>query len=330
MTTDSEGDYPIDAVAAAWLIKMRGEDANVLRTELDAWLQAAPEHREAYDRARRQMSAANVLKSSARYGTAHTAKRRSRLPIWISCGAAAAAAALLIVVVGAGGASIPAFAPSGTSAAIAAEPLVTRRGEIRTFQLSDGSRATLDTDSRLEVIFGSDERRVRLVQGRARLSVKRGSSPFQIEAGRGAFVVEDADLDIRVHASGTVTALLRRGEARLRSAEADSPETRLSPGEALAYGAGPDLGAKVVPAEAIPRDWPDGWAEYRSIRLGNLVAEANRYAAVPIVIDDAETAALEVSGRFYIRETAPFTDRLARLFDLAIDRKPDAIHLRQR
>lgn len=329
MTTGSEGNYPVDAVAAAWLTKMRGEEAGPLRAELNAWLQASPDHREAYDRLRRQMEAATILKTSARHGTAHSAKRRSNLPGWISWGAAAAAVALLIVAVGVGGASVPGIPSGGTAMAIAAEPLVTRRGEIRTFRLADGSRAILDTDSRLEVALGNNQRQVRLTKGRVRLSVARSDRPFRIEAGQRALTVRDGDIDVGVDTSGAVTLTLRRGEAKLRSGGRD-PGTTLPPGKSLVYRGDSGTSAVAAPADAMPRDWPEGWADYRSIRLDRLVAQANRYAEFPIVIDDAATAALDVSGRFHISQTDAFADRIAQLFDLVIERKSDVIHLRSR
>ena len=50
-------------------------------------------------------------------------------------------------------------------------PLQTRHGEIRTYNLSDGSKVTLDADSRVEVTMSEAERRLRLRQGKARFAV---------------------------------------------------------------------------------------------------------------------------------------------------------------
>ena len=54
MTSTSGGNYPVDEVAQAWLIKMRGEDAGALRGEFEAWLLASADHGEAYRRAERR------------------------------------------------------------------------------------------------------------------------------------------------------------------------------------------------------------------------------------------------------------------------------------
>lgn len=329
MTKGSGDDYPVDEVARAWLIKMRGEDAGALRGEFDAWLLASADHAEAYRRAEKRMSALAILKSSARHGTDHMAERRGRLRGWLPWGAAATAIAILIIAFGAGGASLPGQ-PGSVSTARAAEPLVTQRGEIRTFRLADGSRATLDTDSHLEVTLGTDDRHMRLIKGRVRLSVASQAAPLRIEVGRGAATANDAELDIGVDEAGTVTMALRRGEAELRPDGKAERATSLSPGRALAYRNDGKLqpGAGLT-AEFSP-NWPEGWAEYRSIRLDRLVAEANRYAVVPIVIDDRASAALEVSGRFHISQTEAFAERIASLFNLSVEPTADAIHLRRR
>ena len=66
MSRVSDGKYPVDEVASAWLIKMRGEDARKLRAEFDAWLSASPDHRDAYQRAERRMSASPLVRAAAR------------------------------------------------------------------------------------------------------------------------------------------------------------------------------------------------------------------------------------------------------------------------
>lgn len=329
MTKRSDGDYPVDEVARAWLIKMRGEDAGALRGEFEAWLLASADHCEAYRRAERRMSALAALKTSQRHGTSHAEARRGPVRGWLPWGAAATAIALLIIAIGAGGASLPGQ-PGTASVARAAEPLVTQRGEIRTFRLADGSRATLDTDSRLDVAFGKGARSVRLIKGRVRLAIARRDVPLHIAAGQGRTTANDAEIDLSVDEAGTVTAALRRGEADLRLDAKAGPGTALPRGEALTYRRDGRLQLAATPASDIPASWPEGWADYRSIRLDHLVAEANRYAVLPVVIDDRSIAALEVSGRFHISQTERFADRIASLFGLGVERTADAIHLRRR
>src|SRR3546814_15171152 len=63
--------------------------------------------------------------------------------------------------------------------------LVTERGEIRSFKLEDGSTATLDSDTRIEVSISSDTRYVRVAQGRARVKIVNDVRPFRLAAGQG-------------------------------------------------------------------------------------------------------------------------------------------------
>ncbi|MBN8842727.1 MAG: FecR domain-containing protein [Sphingomonadales bacterium] len=329
MTSTNGGDYPVDEVAQAWLIKMRGEDADALRGEFEAWLLASADHGEAYRRAEHRMAALAVLKTSQRHGTSHAEARRGRVRGWLPWGAAATAIALLIVAIGAGGASLPGQ-PGSASIARAAEPLITQRGEIRTFRLADGSSATLDTDSRLDVAFAAGDRSVRLIRGRVRLTIARQDIPLHIDAGRGTTIANNAEIDLSLDETGTVSAVLRRGEADLRAGAKTGSATELSQGKTLTYRRDGKLQLGMAQASDIPANWPEGWAEYRSIRLDRLVAEANRYAVIPIVIDDAASAALEVSGRFHLSETDAFAERIATLFGLRVERTARAIHLRRR
>ncbi|MBU0823187.1 MAG: FecR domain-containing protein [Alphaproteobacteria bacterium] len=322
MTSANDGDYPVDEVAQAWLIKMRGEESGALREEFDAWLIASADHGEAYRRAERRMAALAVLKTSERHGTDHAEARRGRARGWLPWGAAATAIALLMIAIGAGGAPLPGQ-PGSASVARAAEPLVTQRGEIRSFRLADGSSATLDTDSRLELAFGDGARSVRLTKGRVRLSIARQNIPLHIEAGRGTTIANDAEIDLRLDEAGTVSAVLRRGDADLRPDAKTGPATALTRGKTLSYRRDGRSQLEVAQAPDIPANWPEGWAEYRSIRLDRLVAEANRYAVIPIVIDDAAIAALDVSGRFHLSETEAFAERIASLFGLSVERSAD-------
>ena len=338
--SEADDDYEVGEIARAWLVKMRGDDAGSLRAEFEAWLAAAPAHRAAYDRIARAMDGARVLKTSYRHGSAQAALRQRGSPRrWLSWGAAAAATALFLVAIGAGGAPLPAPLGAGPTAR-AAEPLITRRGEIRTFRLADGSTATLDTDSRLEIDFSDHVRRVRLAKGRVRLAVAADTRPLEAAAGAAMVRTRAGAFDLDLGAAGEAHVLLLRGTADIsaafangRSGDAARP---LALGERLVYRADrsapprPSGAAHRVAADTAAADWPNGWAEYRSIALGSLVAEANRYAHRPIIVEERAVAALAVSGRFQLTEPDHVARRLTSLFDLELSEEADGLHLEKR
>src|SRR3546814_10318219 len=128
-------------------------------------------------------------------------------------------------------------------------------------RLAIGSSATLDTDSRLDVAFGDGDRSVRLVKGRVRLSIAKQAIPLHIDAGRGAAIANDAEIDLSLDEAGTVSAALRRGEADVRADAKTGTATALSQGKTLTYRRDGNLQLSTTQASDIPENWPEGWAE---------------------------------------------------------------------
>ena len=70
-------------------------------------------------------------------------------------------------------------------------------GEIRTFALADGSRVTLDTNSRIRVSISSNERHVVLDEGRARFKIRNAfSSPFIVVTRAGKVIAQGQVFDV--------------------------------------------------------------------------------------------------------------------------------------
>lgn len=164
--------------------------------DLEVWLAASPDHKRAYDKVDRVYGKLSVLGGSERHGIAKRS-RRTRNPSvnWVSLGAIAATIAALVYIATGNAIRSPERNQEIASAA-KLEPLETKRGEIRKFTLADGSIATLDTDSKIEVSMTPESRRLRLSQGRARLSVVTDTRPFTIEAGTGEIVTKAAQFDV--------------------------------------------------------------------------------------------------------------------------------------
>lgn len=257
----------------------------------------------------RQSSAARPPRSSS----------RGRRPVVIGMTAAASAA---IIAFGIGFMSRPMFSPIVTPAL--AQTFQTGHAEIRSFSLSDGSDMTLDSDTRVEVTIDSTRRRALLQRGRVRFMVKADPRPFTIKAMNGQVVTAQGTVDVEVDSGDQADISLRAGTATVQvDGRAAEP---LMVGQPVVYA--PESAAP-TPA-AIPdntRDWPAGWAEYRTISLGALIAQANRYATAPIILDDPSLATLQASGRFKLTDTANFARWIAETFGLRVSRRDDGIHL---
>ena len=323
--------------AEAWLVRLRRDDVakdSSLNIEFKAWLAASPEHSEAYEKVSKRFLTYDKMKGSTKHGAAGRAERlRTDRNYWLPLGAAAAAIAAIIFFVS-GGSSLP-FENDARSQAtlVQFEPLETARGEIRSFKLEDGSVATLDTDSRIEVSMSKDSRRLRLAQGKARLDIVDDSRPFTVEVGSGEILTNLAVLDIGYQGSQTATVQLIAGDAQLRpAAEFASlkPSSRpLAVGGLLTVGM-EQFRVSEVTSPANRKNWPSGWVEYKSIRLDALVSQVNEYAVNPVQIDDASIAALRVSGRFKIDDAEGFVARICELFELSSRSDSGTIYLRKR
>ena len=327
--------YSVDEIARAWVVKMRGVSSDALRAEFKEWLASAPEHRAAYYRVERQLDRAAILKISSRFGE-DRAGRRSQLLAgrWLSWGAFATIAGLLLIGYGAFGATLPGPFSAGSAKAVAAETFTTDRGEIRRFQLADGSVAILDTASRLDVMLHGGSRRVRVIRGRVRFAISADGRPFTAEANGVAVRAENAEFDLAVAGPGTGHVALWRGTARisgLKEAGGSMRDSiRLQPANAFVFKSEENrLLVESAPDQDV-REWPDGWADYRSVTLARLVGDANRYARRPIILDTPALARIEVSGRFKISETEVFTRQIAALLDLAVTQEVGGLHLRKK
>ncbi len=336
MTDGQGGDqndaHTIEDEAIAWLVRMRGPDAASLEGPFEQWLAASPEHRRAHAWALRHFEDAAILKQSDRHGSG--ARRPQPVARWLVAGAlSAAAASLLLIVVGKplefGNSRRPVAVSTVTS------PLVTARGEIRTFHLPDGTAVTLDTDSKLAFTIDASARHLDLERGKARFTVAKDARPFIVSAGAGAVSARAATFDLGYDDRQVLIRLIS-GNAEVRPVARNAvymvPTRQVFAGQSLSYRASSFSYLPVPPRLRSVNDahWPSGWVEYRSVPLSVLVDQANRYAAKPIIVDSSGVGSLQASGRFRLTDTDAFARRIAEVFDLNVSHRPDGIHLSEK
>lgn len=318
----------IEDEAVAWLVRLGDQELESDHAALKAWLRESPEHRRAYAWAQRHFDRSIILRTSGRHG-----RRRVYSPRHRFAGVAIAAAIIAIFAIGVTFRSVPQM--QGESQLADNSPVLkTLPGQIDTFDLADGSKVTMDASSRLIVSISGNERRLRFQQGRARIAVRANARPFIVEAGQGELLTRAALFDIGRTVDGRIEIAVLSGKVDLRRlmrpAVMRSYPHHARAGQTIAY---PTDSFRPVarPRQGIDRrDWPQGWTEYDSIPLRVLVADANRYARPPIVLDDPALGELLVSGRFRLTQADRFSVRIADLFDLALSRRSSGIHLQRR
>jgi len=316
------GDDELRRDAANWFARMRAPDADRDRAGFEAWRAADPAHAETYDRLLRRWDQAAFLANTA-VGRGRRldgpAARPHRFP---GAGAIAAATVAALLAGAAWLFEARTLAPGRPAQATVA--LASSVGEIRAVALADGSRVTLDTDTRLEIAFSPGMRRVSLLRGRARFEVAPDAArPFTVSAGDSAVVARGTVFDVAFGPAGLRVALFKGVVDISRSVPGRGFGTkRLIAGQQLAV---PAAGVAAAPT-AIPvpeAQWTTGMLAFDATRLDAAVAEVNRYNRAKLAVGDEAAGALRVTGAYRATDPRGFATAVADAFHLRIERRAD-------
>lgn len=313
-----------DQAAARLLLEINEADP-VQAARLDAWLDRAPAHREAWLRAQALWDSFDGADDHRPLDLprrrARTLRGRSVAP-WALAAACLAAAAGLVWVLEPWR---PVVKPPPSVQSYAFEAA----DRIRLIDLPDGSKASLAAHSALTLTYAPSERRLRLVRGHVFFDVAhQAARPFVVEAGGRRITALGTRFDVRSDAEGLQVTLLE-GRVRVDSPSLDGPQAavELRPGEELvaAPGRAPTVGqADAAKAEA----WRQTRLVFEDRPLREVIAELNRYAVLQLVIDDPRVAALRITGQFRTGDNARFARNLSRLHPVrAVPDGPDRLKL---
>ncbi len=197
-------------------------------------------------------------------------------------------------------------------------------GEQINVALDDGSTATLNTNSKLEVDYSADKRFVKVKLGEALFEVARDlERPFIVRTPLATIKVTGTTFDVRTSPIET-TVLVVSGSVSV-SPKGEKART-LEAGQQLRID---ESGAGAVEAVDAVRviSWRAGKARYQDKPLGKVVSDLNRYFTTPIALADARLADMPVTGEFDLRDQNTAVAALAAAFDLQVRREPDRIVL---
>lgn len=320
---------PVDA-AAAWLLRLCDHEPDeVERAEFVEWDQAADNHAafiqaletwHAMDDVANEPWLAELMQEARAARHRHFHRQPPRR--WML---AAACVALVLFV--AGGVWWYAASPVTYSTGI---------GERRVVQLGDGSQISLDADTRVEVAYSRDHRRLRLLQGRVACDVAKDPlRPFSVRARNKVVVATGTEFSVEL-VSNQVRVVLYEGHVAVLDVDqrslrpepvrlAGSPEAAdsvLVPGRELVVAARADAATvnRVNPAQSIA--WEQGLLYFNNEPLGTAIQRINRYSAAQIAVGSADAARVRVSGVFEAGNTAAFISGVTAVFPIrAVDRK---------
>lgn len=294
-----------------------GELTETMRAEFEDWISQSGTHKRAYDSVVRLWADLNWSESLNRTAlnapeTKPVGRRASKglLPVAVGLMAAAAAVAAFIMQVPTPSHRMPAPTP------VFAETLhQTTIGEVREFELEDGSLVTLAGNSTLAVLQMDETRRVELRKGDAYFSVSRNEhSPFTVTTPRLSVSVLGTEFEINTKpnheevsvSEGLVEVSTTDGNARVK----------LSVGERAIVDRETMETATFDPARSA--NWRSGRLSFVNAPLEELVAETNQYFPGGIYFGDSDVSAFSVTTSFRTDQTETAISGVARSLGLSV------------
>jgi transmembrane sensor len=201
----------------------------------------------------------------------------------------------------------------------------TALGEQRSVLLADGSRATLNTASTIEVTLKKGRREVRLVHGEALFEVAHDAArPFVVRAGNALLEDVGTQFNVDVHSNATTVTVVEGrvavdspGASETAGAQADNsrpvtvePLILEANDRVVVTPAGvgaPQRGVNVAAFVA----WTQRQLIFEHRPLSEVAEEFNRYNKDRIDIDSAELERQEVTGVFDAKDPGSFVAFLA-------------------
>jgi len=290
------------AEAAAWVARLHGPNrTQEVEAGLRRWLADDPEHAAAFELLTDTWDKSAQLRRPSRDRAAGQLRTGFRFAPPRAALAAIAVAALAIV-----GAVLYLHQPVVT----------TGIAELRTLTLEDGSRLTLNSNTRVRVRFDDEARRITLERGEAMFEVaKRPTWPFVVTAGGREIRALGTSFDVR-HDQKDLVVTLVEGKVAVGPKQAREPIV-LSPGDRLTLAPANTPRIDRPPIDHVLA-WKRGQVVFDDAPLAEAVAEMNRYSRRMIRIDDADASGIRVSGIFNAGDSASFAQAVGRAYRLDV------------
>lgn len=227
--------------AAQWIVRLDDQPTAQDREAFRAWLAAAPEHLQAFQRLQGALAPLQVLQQAPARSALSTLKHAGRKA---KAARALALSVLLLVPVGL---TLQQFPPSYLLADIRSGS-----GQWLSRQLPDGSLLKLDGHSAVDVQFDSNTRTLRLVQGEILVEVaKDPTRPFRVLTEHGSVQALGTRFVVERLPSSTRLAMLESSTA------VDSAEQRrvVKAGEQLRFDANGPGALEAIDAAGVEQAW---------------------------------------------------------------------------
>jgi len=199
--------------------------------------------------------------------------------------------------------------------------ITTAAGQTSTLTMADGSRIQLNTDSELRIESRLFSRRVTLLRGEAGFDVAHTYRSFVVTANRTTVTDIGTVFDVRNQEDG----------ARV-SVQQGAVEVRSDSGPPLVLTADQSVRSSNGKLERLPDTepgqsgaWRRGKLYFNGTPLREAALDMQRYLAQPIVLADARSGDLRLSGEYDIKDVNDLLRVLPTILPVTVKRNADNV-----
>jgi len=311
-------DTRLDAEARAWVIELSsGHATPAIERAFNDWRTMSPRHDVAFKRAWRLWDGLaevehveQILTDRDNGAPLRPAPRISRR--WL---VGTGLAASLVCAAGIGVLSV---SSTGAESIV----LATQRGEIETFDLSDGSQITLGGASEVMGQFSAKARTLRLVEGNAYFDIARDPArPMTVDTHQLQVRVLGTRFDIKKRPD-SVSISVDSGHVRVTTRE----DTRdLEAGDQVTSVAALRLGPVQSFNPEKELSWRTGRLSYIDTSLGDIIADINRYSDRPVRLASDAPANLRLTVSFSVQQIGHVLAGLDTAYPIDVNETEDEI-----
>ncbi len=323
--------------AAAWCLELaEGPLSDERQRAFDAWRTESPDNLAAFERSSnlwRQMGEAAALPElvNVRERALATFRRRNQWR-WARravTGRAVAAAAAVLLAIG------------GTAWWWQSAPDIYRTGvgERRVVMLDDGSRASLDAATEVDVRMRGDRRELHLVSGRAKFDVAKDPlKPFSVRVGDKLVVATGTSFSVEM-INGKLRVILYEGRVVvldrpvsggtaaevLPALNTGGEDVALTPGRELIVGMSGQSQARLTRADPVRSlSWESGQLVFEDEPLSLAAGRINRYSTRRIELQGA-AGRMRVNGVFNTGDVEAFATGVEQTLPVRVIRERDVV-----
>ncbi len=312
--------------ASAWFTERRAGHAwsGKKELELQAWLEADPRHRQAYDEIAQTWDAFDHVARpvlardhATRPGPALAQGRRTGWTWFGNARHTIATAALAFSLLCAGGwywhDNTVQFSQS----------IHTAQAGQREVTLPDGSALTLNQNTHLEVAFYPRRREVVLLQGEAFFEVAtRHGDPFQVTSGDTRIHVVGTAFNVRTSASALYVKV-REGTVKVeRRARNGNQVEILNAGDGVEAEGRNDVLKRSSSEPEAAGSWRTGQLVFRNVSLYEVADELRGYLGEPIEVVGRQVRNHRLSGFASTANPQDFLQALPQLLPVSVQHVP--------